>query len=372
MITVLIIATALALLPALNTFVNILLLRRPGLPSGLPRVAILIPARDEESTIGACVAAALSSEGADVEVIVLDDGSRDRTRQIVEEYNVRDPRVRIASAPPLPEGWKGKTHACQVLSELSSRPFLLFVDADVRLAPTAAARLVPPLGIDLVSAVPRQIVKSVVEISVIPMINSLIYGYLPVVLMRRLPWEALTAACGQMIMVRAEAYRRAGGHRAIAGFMHDGMQLAKSFRRNGFRTDLVDGTSLAHCRMYNNVSAVFEGFGKNATEGMARPVALPIWTLLLVGGHLLPLVALPVGLISGASSGPAWVAALSSAVLLFVARILQAVKCREPGEAVALHPLGVVLTLAIQWRALLGYLRGRPVEWRGRSYAPTV
>lgn len=372
MTALLLIATALALLPALNTLVNLVLLRTPAMPPGLPHVAILIPARDEESTIGACVDAALSSEGADVEVIVLDDGSRDHTRRIVEERCLREPRLRIASAPPLPEGWKGKPHACQVLSELSTRPFLLFVDADVRLAPTAAARLVPPAGIDLVSGVPRQLVNGTIETSVIPIISSLIYGYLPVVLMRVLPQEALTAACGQMIMVRAAAYRQSGGHGAVAGFMHDGMQLAKSFRRNGFRTDLVNGALLAHCRMYDNARAVFEGFAKNATEGMARPVALPVWTLLLIGGHLLPLVAVPVALVSGNPTGPVFAAAMSSAGLLFVARVLQAVKCREPWQAVALHPLGVVLTLAIQWRALFGYLKGHQVEWRGRSYAPTV
>lgn len=372
MMAVLLVATVLALLPALNTFVNILLLWPPGMPSGLPNVAILIPARDEESNIGDCVEAALSSEGADVEVIVLDDGSRDRTREIVEERRLRDSRLRIVSAPPLPEGWKGKTHACQVLSELTTRPFLLFVDSDVRLAPTAAARLVPPEGIGLVSCVPRQLVKGVVETSVIPMINSMIYGYLPVALMRWLPQEAFTAACGQMIMVRTEAYRRSGGHGAIAGFMHDGMQLARSFRRKGFRTDLVDGTSLAHCRMYGTVTAVFEGFAKNATEGMARPVALPVWTLLLIGGHLVPPIALIVAFIFGTASGPVWAALLTATGLLFVARVLQALKCREPWQAVALHPLGVVLTLVIQWRAFFGYLRGRHVEWRGRSYAPTV
>jgi hypothetical protein len=150
------------------------------------------------------------------------------------------------------------------------------------------------------------------------------------------------------------------------------MQLARSFRRKGFRTDLVDGTSLAHCRMYGTVTAVFEGFAKNATEGMARPVALPVWTLLLIGGHLVPPIALIVAFIFGTASGPVWAALLTATGLLFVARVLQALKCREPWQAVALHPLGVVLTLVIQWRAFFGYLRGRHVEWRGRSYAPTV
>ena len=156
---------------------------------------------------------------------------------------------------------------------MTKRPFLLFIDADVRLAPDAAARLVPAAGVDLVSGVPHQRMEGVIEMAVIPMINTLIYGYLPLAFMRLSNHPAFTAACGQMLMVRASAYRESGGHAAIAGFMHDAMQLAKLFRRKGLRTDLVDGTRLAECRMYDNPTAVIEGFAKNATEGMARPVA---------------------------------------------------------------------------------------------------
>jgi cellulose synthase/poly-beta-1,6-N-acetylglucosamine synthase-like glycosyltransferase len=371
--TVLLLITALlALLPALNTLFNAIQLQTPAMPSAAPSVAILIPARDEQAVIGACVDAALASIGADIEVIVLDDGSRDRTRAIVEARARHDQRLRIEAAPPLPEGWKGKPHACQALSKLTTRPYLLFVDADVRLAPTAAARLVPGDGVDLVSAVPRQIVKGVIEMAVIPMINSLIFGYLPVALMRRNLQESLTAACGQMVMVRASAYRNVGGHGAIAGYMHDGMQLARLFRRHGFGTDLVLGTELAQCRMYDHPQAVFAGFAKNATEGMAKPVALPVWTLLLFGGHLLPWIALALAMVSGSVASPAGAALILAMVLLFVARIVQSVKCREPWQAVLLHPLGVILTLVIQWQALSGWLRGRQVEWRGRSYAPTV
>jgi cellulose synthase/poly-beta-1,6-N-acetylglucosamine synthase-like glycosyltransferase len=372
MIASIITATLLALLPACNTFINLLLLRTPAQPMIPPRLAILIPARDEEATIGACVDSALASAGADIEVIVLDDGSRDATRSVVEERALNDRRVRLAAAPPLPPGWTGKQHACQILSTLTDRPFLLFVDADVRLAPTAAARLVPAAGVDLVSGVPRQRVASPIEAAVVPMINSLIFGYLPVALMRLLPHPALTAACGQMIMVRAAAYRKVGGHAAIAGSMHDGMQLARQFRRSGYRTDLVDGTWLADCRMYDNAAALFAGFAKNATEGMARPMALPVWTVLLVGGHLMPVVLVLLAIATESVLTPAGLAVSGATTLLVAARVLQAVKCREPWLAVVLHPVGVILTLAIQWRALYRYFRGRLVVWRGRSYAPTM
>jgi cellulose synthase/poly-beta-1,6-N-acetylglucosamine synthase-like glycosyltransferase len=363
-------AAALAMIPAANTLINLFLLQTPRMPKDAPLVAILIPARNEQANIGACVDAALSSVGADVEVIVLDDGSTDRTRSIVEERAARNSRLRIASAPDLPVGWMGKPHACQVLSQMTSRPFLLFIDADVRLAPEAAARLVPAAGVDLVSGIPHQRMEGVVEMAVIPMINALIYGYLPTGFMRLSSHGAFAAACGQLMMVRASAYRRSGGHSAVAGFMHDAMQLAKLFRRNGLRTDLVDGTRLADCRMYDTPSTVIEGFAKNATEGMARPIALPIWTVLLAGGHLLPLIATLAILFTGNWAVAPGICVISATACLGLARTLQAVKCRESAATCLLHPLAILLTLAIQWGALYRALRGGRVEWRGRSYAP--
>jgi hypothetical protein len=360
----------LAMIPAANTLINLFLLRTPEMPKDAPQVAILIPARNEEANIGSCVDAALASVGANVEVIVLDDGSTDRTREIVEARASRDSRLRVSSAPELPPGWMGKPHACQVLSQLTERPFLLFVDADVRLERDAAARLVPPAGVDLVSGVPHQRMQGAIEMAVIPMINTLIYGYLPLAFMRLSKHPAFTAACGQMLMVRASAYRRSGGHAAIANFMHDAMQLAKLFRRNGLRTDLVDGTRLAECRMYDNSTAVIEGFTKNATEGMARPVALPVWTVLLAGGHLLSLVATAANLLTGTYATAPGECVVAATACLALARTLQAIKCRDSAATVFLHPFGILLTLAIQWRALFRALRGGRVTWRGRSYAP--
>jgi hypothetical protein len=264
----------------------------------------------------------------------------------------------------------GKPHACQILSEMTSRPFLLFIDADVRLTKQAAARLIPIAGVDLVSGIPHQRIEGIVEMAIIPMINTMIYGYLPVVFMRMSSHPAFTAACGQMTMVRASAYRQSGGHAAVACFMHDAMQLARLFRRKGLRTDLVDGTRLAECRMYNNPAAVIEGFAKNATEGMARPIALPVWTVLLAGGHLLPLVATLAILFAVTYATPPGICVVAATACLALARMLQAVKCRDSAATVLLHPVGILLTLSIQWRALFRALRGGRVEWRGRTYAP--
>lgn len=359
---------AFCLTPALNTFINAFLLRTPPLPDSRPSLAILIPARNEAARIEACLNAALKSRGVDFEVIVLDDHSTDATADIVKRRAASDPRLRLVTAPQLPQGWKGKPHACHVLALQTDRPLLLFIDADVTLAPDAAARLAPPPEISLISGVPQQIVHGVVQTAIVPMINFLIFGYLPVWFMRRWPLQpALTAACGQLIMVRAGDYARAGGHAAVRDTMHDGMKLARHFRRSGLRTDFVQAAQLAECRMYTSARDTWDGFAKNATEGMATVTALPIWTLFLAGGVLCP----PLALVFGAWRSPAAGLALALAIAaLLIARAVQARHCREPALAVLLFPLGVALTLAIQWSALVQGWLGRPVAWRGRTYLP--
>ncbi|WP_159715202.1 glycosyltransferase family 2 protein, partial [Geminicoccus flavidas] len=156
-------AVLLAALPAVLCLVNRrALARRP--PSALadpvsPHVSILIPARDEAANIGPALDAARASQGVRLEIMVMDDGSTDATAAIVRDHAGRDPRVRLLQAPPLPAGWSGKAHVCQRLSEQAQGDWLLFVDADVRLAPDAVLILAGHArrhGMGLVSAVPRQ------------------------------------------------------------------------------------------------------------------------------------------------------------------------------------------------------------------------
>jgi hypothetical protein len=167
-------------------------------------------------------------------------------------------------------------------------------------------------------------------------------------------------------MVRREAYEVAGGHAAIRNSLHDGLKLPRLFRRAGFRTDLLDGTDLAQCRMYTGAPALLRGLLKNATEGMATPVALPVWTLLLFGGHVLPWILLAVALATGETAALPWIGL--ACALPIAARLLQAFRCREPLAAVLLHPLGVLALLAIQWTALMRQRLGIGTDWRGRAY----
>jgi cellulose synthase/poly-beta-1,6-N-acetylglucosamine synthase-like glycosyltransferase len=331
-------------------------------PQGDVLVSILIPARNEAKNIGPALDAALGSIGVPVEILVMDDGSTDATADIVRAYAARDARVQLLTAPALEEGWTGKVHACHHLSEAARGTHFLFVDADVRLGSHAAALLAghaQATDSGLVSAVPRQIMISLGELLTVPTINLLLLGYLPMGFMR-LSWDpGLGAACGQLMLVERNAYRASGGHAAIRSRIHDGIQLARLFRRKGMMTDLVSGERLATCRMYAGFDEAWAGFAKNAHEGMATPVALPIWTALLLGGHVLPFLLLPF----------APVLPLACAALLsLVTRAVVTVATRENPWSILLHPFTTLVGLAIQWSVLLRIGDARRAGWKGRLY----
>lgn len=364
---------ALALLPALLAGVNLALLRTPEPPlesEGL--VSILIPARDEAAVIEGTVRAALASAGVAVEVLVGDDHSTDGTAEIVRAIARDDPRLRLVPVPDLPEGWTGKNHALSVLAAEARGDHFLFLDADVTLAPNAAAGLLAHArraGAGLVSGVPRQVMGSLGERLTVPMIDFLLIGYLPVALMRLLPDPSLGAACGQLILVEREAYAASGGHGAIRTSLHDGVRLPRLFRAAGLRTDLVAGHALATCRMYRDFAQSWAGFSKNAREGMATPRALPVWTLLLFGGHVLPWLVLALSLAVGDATA-AWIAG-GAALVSLATRAAITLVVAEPLATIPLHPATVCTALAIQWRALLRTGPAGAAVWKGRSY-PTL
>jgi hypothetical protein len=105
---------------------------------------------------------------------------------------------------------------------------------------------------------------------------------------------------------------------------------------------------------------------KNATEGMARPIALPIWTLLLFGGQVLPFLLLLASAAAG-NIAPLLISGIACIALL-AAWTAQARQVGEPMSSVILRPLGVLVLLGLQWTALVRQKLGIPAQWRGRAY----
>ncbi|TAM89467.1 MAG: glycosyltransferase [Jatrophihabitans sp.] len=341
---------------AAHAAVNVRLVRRPvaGATSGL-RVSALVPARDERSTIGACVRALLAQDVA--EIIVLDDGSSDGTAEAARVAAAGDPRVRIRTGARLPAGWLGKPHACAQLAAAAGGDVLVFLDADVVLEPGAvgsAVALLERLGLDLVAPHPRQVAGSVAERLVQPLLQWSVLTALPLRLAERSPRPSLGAANGQFLVVRREAYERAGGHDAVRAEVLDDLALLRAIKRAGGRGGYVDGTTSATCRMYRDWPQLRDGYGKSLWAAFGSPGGAAAVVGALTLAYLVP----PVAALCGSRAGLAgYLAGVAGRVVT-----ARATGGRVVPDAFA-HPVSV---------AAFGYLTARSfavrdrARWKGR------
>jgi hypothetical protein len=208
----------------------------------------------------------------------------------------------------------------------------------------------------------------------IPLIHFILLGYCPVWLMRRIRFVGLGAGCGQLFVARRQDYLKAGGHAAIRASLHDGIALPRAMRRAGFLTGIFDATDLANCRMYHSAAETWQGLLKNASEGLATPRAILPWTVILLGGQVLPFALLSSLFIrrlffrlDPAVADALWLSAAACGAC-YAIRLVSALRFRQSVLVVLLHPVAVVALLLIQWQAAVLRAGNRPTAWRGRAY----
>ena len=332
-----------------HTAVNALLLRRPpATPSTVDvAVSVLLPVRDEAHRVQPCLRALLAQRGVPrLQIVVLDDGSRDGTAALVRR--VAGDRVRLVTGAPLPPGWLGKPYACEQLARLATGEVLVFVDADVVLAPDAVAAAVALLdGVDLVSPYPRLVARTWSERLVQPLLQWSWLTFLPLRLMEPSRRPSLAAAGGQFLAVDRAGYRRAGGHAAVRDQVLEDVALARAVKRSGGRIALADGSRLAACRMYTSWAELRDGYTKSASAAAAAVVPL------------LLLYLLPPALLATAPWPMAVAVALGIAGRLVAARVSGARLLPD----CLLHPVSIALFAYLVARSVAG--RGR-VTWKGR------
>ncbi len=348
-------------------------------PPSAPLVSLIIPARNEERVIGACLSGALNQQYPAYEVIVIDDASIDATALIARDFVARDSRLRLISSVDLPPGWVGKCHACAQAAELARGEWLLFLDADTRPQPALISGMLAYAArqqLDALSVFPRLELGSFWERLILPAFYTLVRAVYPaerVSAADAAPAEVL--ANGQALLVRRAAYEAIGGHTTVRNQVLEDVYLAQALRRAGFRIGIALAPELLSVRMYTSGAEVAAGLGKNAAAGyhnggwrarraMLRLLALsllPLWlpglALLAVSGPANPgiPIALLLSLLATAWAYGYWI---------WLLRHLYAL----PWYFGLLWPLAVLSYALIALRSIWQVWRGQGVNWKGRTY----
>jgi cellulose synthase/poly-beta-1,6-N-acetylglucosamine synthase-like glycosyltransferase len=337
---------------------------------GDPDVSILVPARNEEATIEACVRAALAQTVPPREVLVADDHSADATGAILARLAAELPRLRVIHPPELPAGWVGKPHACHHLGRAASGGLLLFVDADTRLAPDAVARLLAlyrrTFAPQVVTAFPRQETPTFAEDLMVPMLPLTFTSWVPLDLVWRFVDPRVLVVNGQVLAFRREAYDRIGGFESVRDAILDDMAICRRAKALDRRVLFVDGQDLATTRMYRSWREVRAGFSKSTFEGLGESwLALGLVVALYLAAFVVPYLRLGAELALGAPSA----AAVVGVALNLGTRGLLAARLGHGVRTVLLHPLAVLAFVGIALESAVRTVTGT-LAWRGRTYGP--
>ncbi|MHB8106894.1 MAG: glycosyltransferase [Candidatus Cryosericum sp.] len=253
----------------------------------VPRVSVLVPARNEERSIERCVRSLLAQDYPNFDVLVLDDGSTDGTGEILNRIAAGDVRLSVLDGHPLPSGWLGKHWACQQLLEHADGEYVLYVDADTWHDPAAVGNGVSAMlvgDLDLLSAIPHEVTGTFGELLTVPMAVWSFFALLPMWLAFHTKTPLLASAIGQYMMFRTSSLKEIGGFERIRSNVIDDLSLARLVKASSMRWRVVDGTARSSCRMYHGLNECLQGFSRNlyAVFYHNPPLLTFVWLFVLM------------------------------------------------------------------------------------------
>ncbi len=333
--------------------------------SGSPNATVtaIVPARNEEAVIAACIES-LAAQPEITEIIAVNDQSSDRTAQILADLAHKFPQLRVVEATPPPPGWVCKNNAVALGAQHATNSWLLFSDADAVLLDGAVAQALA-LGAEhdaaLVSFSPEQDLKTWYEKALVPFVYLRLAQRFPFDQIND-PASAAAAANGQFLMITREAYDAVGGHAAVHGAVLEDLALARRVKKAGYRIWFSSGVGVVRVRMYRSFSAMWEGWKKNLYQLMGGTTgavfsefesAFP-WMVLVI---LLIGIKLPVAMFAG--------------VLLLLLRQfsygLALSRNHFPFRLIIYYLPAVFLYSGVLWASHESYARGK-ISWKGREY----
>lgn len=329
-----------------------------------PMVSILVAALNEERSIATAMQSLLALDYPNYEVVAVDDRSTDRTGAILD--SLASEKLRVVHIEALPPGWLGKNHALQTAADAARGELLLFTDADIHFDRSALRRAVAYMRtreLDHLAAVPRIEAPEV-------MIKLAVHFFSFAFAVFMQPWKAADPesdrhiGVGAFNLVRADAYRRAGGHARIRMRPDDDIKLGKIVKEGGGRQELVNAAGMLDVTWYHTVGEFVRGLEKNTFSGLEYNT--PFGIAACIGSalvHVWPTLAL---LVTRGRERSLWggVVAIQAALLAGIAMEAGDSPILGLGYAVG----GGIFTYTIT-AAILKTLINDGIDWRGTHYS---
>ncbi len=360
------------LFAAFDAIQNILTLRRlPPLqspPQPTPKLSVLIAVRDEAARIEKTVRQILAQQHVDLQLIVVNDRSRDSTSQILDQLSHEDPRLKVITIDTLPENWLGKCHAMHVGGQYAHGEWLLFTDGDIWLSPDVAARAIAAaqaLKVEHVTLTPRQHLPPGHKPGALFEACMLMFHMAMGFHLGRANRDRPNSMCGigAFNLIRADAYKAFGGHDALRLEVADDMKLGLLARRKGFRSRALIGDEAVEADWATSVGGIKRALEKNMWSGVN--FSLPIATIATLFFTALWLLSIAAWFFFPA---PAAIFAALGLPLLILAATVQAAKNRWRLWPALLVPLAGPIIAGVLWNSILTTLRQGGIRWRDTFY----
>jgi glycosyltransferase involved in cell wall biosynthesis len=330
-----------------------------------PRISLLFAARDEEEKLPGALATLATIDYPNLEIIAVDDRSKDATGRILDEFAVSHERFRVVNLTALPPGWLGKPHALQKAYEASSGEWLLFTDADVRFAQDAlrrAAAVVQQKNLDHFTLFGDVEMVGFWETVVITFFGLAFHiAHDPYQVSN--PHSRAYVGVGAFQLMKRSAYEACGTHRRLAMEVVDDVKLGKLVKQAGLRSGVAVAQDAVVIRWHAGVGNLIRGVTKNFFAALGYNLPL---VMVAICGMWMMNVAPFVGVIWGHG----WVRVLSgiAVVIALVFHVGVDIAMHVSPFYAFTHPLGAVLFSYMLLRSTVVTLRDGGVTWRGTFY----
>ncbi len=321
-------------------------------------VSVLIPARNEEGSLPTLLNSLLRQTHQNMEIIVYDDESTDRTRDVVQGFMKKDSRVQYIKGTTLPEGWLGKNHACYQLAKAANGDYLLFMDADLETGPEIISLSLYYLKknrLSLLSIFPVQKMYTFGEWLTVPLMNWILLSLLPLMLIRLSRWKSFSAANGQFMLFQATVYREFQFHRQVKLERVEDIEIMRIMKSKGLKVDTLPGNQQVKCHMYGGFREAAYGFSKNVTAFFGKNYFMTALFVFITSLGWLPFVIM----------GRFRLLAIYLAIVVLTRVLVSIISRQNPLKNILLIPLQELSLIGIVIQAFVNKLNNRYV-WKGR------